>query len=85
MRRENAMSNLKRQIRVTMALGLLSLLGGLAGHLALTDIYHDQGRVDVSLEWNILRVCALIFLLFIGLALVALGRALKAMPERPSR
>jgi hypothetical protein len=79
------MRNLKRQIKATMALGGLSLLAGVAGHLALTDIYHDQGQADVSLEWGILRVCALIFLLFIGSALSALGRALKVVPERPSR
>ena len=71
------MRNLKRQIRVTIALGALSLLAGLITHLALTDIYH--GEADVTLEWSIVRVCALTFLLFIGSALFTLGRALKIL------
>ena len=71
------MKNLKGQIRVAMALGALSLLGGVSSHLALTDIYH--GEADVTLEWSVLRVCALIFLLFIGSALFTLGRALKVL------
>ncbi len=71
------MKNLKTQIGVSMALGALSLLAGLATHLALTDIYH--GEADVTLEWSIVRVCALIFLTFIGTTLFTLRRALKAM------
>jgi hypothetical protein len=71
------MKNLKRQIRVTIALGGLSLLAGLMTHLALTDIYH--GEADATLEWSVLRVCALIFLLFIGSALFTLGRVLKGL------
>jgi hypothetical protein len=39
------MSNLKTQIRVTIALGVLSLLAGLITHLALTDIYHGEADV----------------------------------------
>ena len=48
-------------------LGVLSLLAGLITHLALTDIYH--GEADVTLEWNIVRICALVLLVFIGTAL----------------
>ncbi|NEZ61476.1 hypothetical protein D0962_01580 [Leptolyngbyaceae cyanobacterium CCMR0082] len=71
------MRNLKMQIRGTVALGVLSLLASVVAHLALTDIYH--GEVDVTLEWNILRVCALAFLAFIGMALFTFMRALKVM------
>jgi len=60
-----------------MALGALSLLGGVTSHSALTDIYH--GNSDMSLEWSVLRVCALIFLVFVGSALFTLGRALKVL------
>jgi hypothetical protein len=60
-----------------MVLGVLSLLAGVTSHLALTDIYH--AHEDVSLEWSVLRICALIFLLFIGSALFTLGRALKVL------
>ena len=71
------MRNLKTQIRVTMALGALSLLAGLAAHLALTDIYH--GEPDVTLEWGIVRVSALVLLAFIGMTLITLRRTLRVM------
>ena len=71
------MNNLKTQIRATMILGVLALLAGIMGHLALTDIYH--GEVDVSLEWNILRICGLILLAFIGASLITLKKAIKAL------
>ena len=71
------MSDLKTQIRVTIALGVLSLLAGLATLLALTDIYH--GEADVTLEWNIVRICALVLLVFIGMALFTLRRALREL------
>jgi hypothetical protein len=38
-----------------LRLGILALLSVAVSHLALTDIYHAEG--DVSLEWNVLRVC----------------------------
>ena len=75
------MRNLKTQIRVTMALGVLSLLAGLLTHLALTDIYH--GEADVTLEWSVVRGCALVMLVFIGMTLFTLGRVLKVL-HKPS-
>jgi len=69
------MKNLKTLIRVTIGLGVLSLLGGVFSHLALTDINH--GEAELTLEWTILRICALIFLAFIGMALFTLSRVLK--------
>ena len=71
------MNNLRTRIKVTMALGFLSLFMGLIGHLALTDIYHSEG--DVSLEWNILRVCALVLVIFIGYTLLTLRKILKTI------
>ena len=71
------MEKLKNQIRTTMVLGVLALLAGILGHLALTDIYH--GEANVSLEWNILRICALIFLAFIGSSLFTLRKTLKTL------
>ena len=69
------MKNLKMQIRVVIVLGILSLLAGLFAHLALTDIYH--GEVDVTLEWSIVRISAVVFAAFIGASLFTLIRALK--------
>ncbi len=71
------MSNLKTQIRVTIALGTLSLLAVLITHLALTDIYH--GEADVTLERSVVRICALVLLVFIGMALFTLRRALREL------
>ena len=71
------MDKLKNQIRTTMVLGILALLAGILGHLALTDIYH--GEANVSLEWNILRICALILLAFIGSSLFTLRKTLKTL------
>jgi hypothetical protein len=49
---------LRTACRVSLWLGFLSVLAILAAHLALQDIYHEE--VDVSLEWNALRVSFLI-------------------------
>jgi len=49
----------------------------LLGHLALTDIYH--GETEVSLEWNILRVSALVFAFFVTFALITFRKILKTI------
>lgn len=74
---ESIMRKLKIQIVVTMALGMLSLVSGLFSHLALMDIYH--GETDVSLEWRIVQLSALVILTFIITALFTLNRARKAL------
>ena len=71
------MSQLKNQIRATMALGILSILAGILGHLALTDIYHGEG--DLTLEWSILQAGAFIIFAFVVSSLLVLRKALKAM------
>ena len=71
------MAKLIKQIRATMILGALALAAGIAGQLALTDIYH--GEADVSLEWSLLRICALILLAFIVSALIILKKAARAL------
>jgi len=71
------MNNLKTQIRATMILGVLALLAGIVGHLTLTDIYHNE--VDVTLEWNVLRTCAVILLAFICASLITLRKAIKTL------
>ena len=71
------MKNLRLQIRVVIALGVVALLAGLFAHLALTDIYH--GEADVTLEWSVVRICAVVFAAFVGGSLFTLTRALKAI------
>jgi hypothetical protein len=68
---------LKKQIRLAIILGILSLVTGALGHLALTDIYH--AKENLTLEWNMLRVFAVIFLIFIGYTLITLRNILRAM------
>ena len=60
---------LRTACRMSLWLGVLSVLAILAAHLALQDIYH--GEVDVSLEWNALRVSFLIIITFHVFALIA--------------
>ena len=60
-------------IRLAAALGLLSTLGLVAAALALTDIAH--GEPDLTLEWTVLRVAALLVVAFHVTAFWALRTA----------
>lgn len=71
------MFGLKNQIRITIVLGMLSILAGFFGHLALTDIYHGEG--DLTLEWRILQAGAVIIFVFVVTSLLMLKKVLKAM------
>ena len=74
---EDEMTHLKTQFNLTMFLGVLSILAGLFAHLALTDIYHVEG--DLSLEWNVLRLCAVIIAAFIVSAMMLMRKMYKAI------
>lgn len=69
------MNKYKQTIVITLSLGILSLIAMALSHLALTDIAH--GEAEVSLEWTILRVTALVLLAFIGSSFFTLIRVLK--------
>jgi len=69
------MNKHKQTIVITLSLGILSLIAMAFSHLALTDIVH--GEADVSLEWAILRITALVLLGFIGSTFFTLIRILK--------
>ena len=71
------MFGIKNQIRITIVLGMLSILAGFFGHLALTDIYHGEG--DMTLEWRILQAGAVIIFVFVVTSLLILKKVLKAM------
>ena len=73
------MQALRRLIYMSIALGVLALFALLFGALALTDIAH--GESDLALEWSVVRIRALLMLMFIALALVTLRRALKSLPQ----
>ena len=72
------MKSIKKQIKITMVLGAMSLVAGLFSHLALTDIGH--GEPNVAAEWMVVQAAALIILAFIIMALLTLRRALKLVP-----
>ncbi len=65
----------------SLVLGLLALLAVMISHLALTDIYH--GEADVSLEWNVLRLCFGVIVLSQLVALITLTKVLRAW-SRPA-
>ncbi len=69
------MSKIKKYSIVTMILSVFSFLALIGSHLALTDIYH--GGEDLSLEWSVLRIAAVIFLAFIGSTIFTLKQVLK--------
>ncbi len=71
------MFGLKNQIRITIVLGMLSILAGFFGQLALTDIYHGEG--DLTLEWRVLQAGAVIIFVFVVTSLLILKKVLKAM------
>jgi hypothetical protein len=63
---------LRTACRVSLWLGLVSVLAILTALLALTDIYHQE--TDVSLEWNVVRVSFLIIMAFHVFALIAASK-----------
>jgi len=68
----------EKWIWTSLGLGVLALLAVVASHLALTDIDHAEG--DVSLEWNVLRVC---FGTIVVSQIAALITLTKVLPRRP--
>jgi uncharacterized membrane protein YhhN len=68
---------LKSLARVSLALGVASLLAVLVSHLALTDIYH--GERDTSQEWRAVQISAAVIVAFTVSALVALWRVLRRL------
>ena len=69
------MPNPLRGHRIAVAAGMLSLLALVVSALALTDIAH--GEPDLSLEWTVLRVCAVVVLGFHVMAIAVLARGLR--------
>jgi type IV secretory pathway VirB2 component (pilin) len=69
------MKSLREWIKLSFALGILSLIAVIACHLALTDIWHGEG--DLSLEWRILQVSFAVIILFQASTLLTLGRLIR--------
>ncbi|HEX4949901.1 MAG TPA: hypothetical protein VFZ34_24760 [Blastocatellia bacterium] len=73
------MHNLRKSIRITFALGILSALALVVSNLALMDIQHGGG---FTLEWAIMHISYGIFILFHIFAIVTLARMLRRENER---
>jgi hypothetical protein len=60
---EVPMDRPRRLARLATGLGIASIVALGFSHLALTDIGHGEG--DLTLEWTVLRIAALVFIAFI--------------------
>jgi hypothetical protein len=69
------MKTLREWIKLSFALGFLSMIAVIACHLALTDIWHGEG--DLSLEWRVLQVSFAVIILFQVSTLLTLGRLIR--------
>ena len=61
---------------LTLFLGILTLIGLVLSHLALTEIYHNT-EPNLDIEWNIVRTTFLITLIFTITSLIAVWKSLK--------
>jgi hypothetical protein len=71
------MKNLKTQIKISFWMGMLTIPAAAAAHLALTDISHMEP--DLTLEWSVLQVCALVIAAFTVMAMITLRRVYKSI------
>ncbi len=69
------MTKVKKYAVITLILSGLSILALVFSHLALTDIYH--GGEDLVKEWSLLRIAAVIFILFITSTILTMKQVLK--------
>ena len=73
---------IKTWVWTSVVLGVLALLAVATSHLALTDIYH--GEANLTLEWNVLRLCFGVIVLSQVVALITLTKMLRARPGSPA-
>ena len=71
------MKSLKRNIIISMSLGILSFIAMVFSLLALIDI--SNGEADLNLEWKVLRVSALIYLMFFSFTVITFLKILKKL------
>ena len=65
-----------RVAKLSLVLGVASLLAVVAGHLALTDIHHGEG--NLALEWVVVRICAGLIVAFQICALSLIWKVMHA-------
>lgn len=70
------MNRNKRLIRMSLALGVIALIGLFLSTLALIDIYHNN-EPDLNMEWSIVRFSYLFTLMFIVVSSVTIVKLAK--------
>lgn len=70
------MDTSKRLIRMSLALGIITLIGLIVSALALTDIYHNK-EPNLNMEWNIVRISFLFTLMFVVISSITILRVKK--------
>ncbi len=66
---------MKTAIKITLGLGILSVIGLVMSHLALTDISHCEP--DLTFEWKALQISFLVIITFHVSAIYTLTRVLR--------
>ena len=66
----------RKYARMSITLGILTLIALCFSCLALTDIANKES--DLALEWAVLRVTSLIILMFVALTVMTLRRVLQS-------
>lgn len=69
------METMRRAVRLSFWLGMLSVVAVGVSHLALTDIFHGEGGLR---EWRALQVSFAIIIVFQLSALTTLWRIMRA-------
>ena len=66
---------IRQQAIAAFILGIISLVAVLVSQMALTDIYH--GEDGLSQEWNALRICFAVIVIFQVFAMATFLRMIK--------
>lgn len=69
------MDRIRGLVRTTFTAGILVLISLAFSAAALADISH--GEPDLSLEWGMLRVSALLIVMYLGLSFATIRSLLK--------
>jgi len=73
------MMKLKRAIAITIALGILAIVTMGFAILALNDIFH--GEADLRMEWWMVRLLFLVFIVFIATTFLTIRQVRKSIPN----
>ncbi|MBL6657209.1 MAG: hypothetical protein ISR00_02210 [Flavobacteriales bacterium] len=75
------MNTSKRLIRISLGLGIITLIALFFSVLALTDIYHNN-ESNLKMEWNIIRVSYLFTIIFVVISSITIWRVSKKLKTK---